>query len=185
MKVSINYEGKKHTGTIPESWDELTVKHFIGLESKSTDIEIIALLSGLDRVMLENSNGNFKPVIAKIAELFNEKPPEMEKAPKKPIIIEGKKIKFPKSVDFTSFGQQQMVKNLIYANKEITQIISEVFAIYAQPLIDGKIDSQRVEEVKKTIDNLPILMVFPYVVFFFKRLGIMRRDLISSIQISL
>ncbi len=116
----------------------------------------------------------------RVAELYNSKPLDLTAQQKGKIVIEGKEIQFPKSLDFTRFGQKSMTKNLIRDNDKLELIVSEVFAIYAQPLIDGKFISERIPEIKSIVDDLPIVSVFPYTFFFFKRLRILKRSLVLS-----
>jgi hypothetical protein len=162
---------------IPGTFEELTVKQFLKLEAGGTDMEILSVLSGESLEEIENTDVDLSPAMARVAELYNSKPPDLTKQKRSKIIIEGKEIKFPSSLDFTRFGQKSMTKNLINDNEKLELIVSEVFAIYAQPLIDGKFISERIPEIKELVDNLPIISVFPYTVFFFKRLRRLKNSL--------
>lgn len=177
IKLTINHEGEKITGEIPSKFEELSVKQFLALEGKENDIQILSVLSGLDVSFLENTNTDLTPTLEKIYFLLNNKPPDLMKAPKKDIVLEGKKIRFPKTLDFTRYGQKSMVKNLILEEEKVERIIAEVFAVYAQPLIDGKFDSSRIPALKLHIEKMPIISVFPYAVFFFKKLNELKNTL--------
>jgi len=165
---------------VPGSWAELSVKQFLTLEAGGTDIEILSGLSGNSLEEIENTNVDLSPAMERVAQIYSQKPPDLEKQKKGKIIIEGKEIKFPTSLNFTRFGQKSMTKNLIRDNERLELIVSEVFAIYAQPLIDGKFISERIPEIKRIVDNLPIISVFPYTVFFFKRLRRLKLTLLIS-----
>lgn len=165
---------------IPATFEELTVKQFLLLEAGGTDLQILSVLSGEDLEEIENTNVDLEPAMKRVAQLYNQKPIDLEKQKKGKIEIEGKSIVFPSSLNFTRYGQKSMVKNLIRSNEKIELIVSEVFAIYAQPLIDGKFDSSRVPEIKEIVDNLPIVSVFPYTVFFFKKLKQLKQGFQSN-----
>ena len=165
---------------IPASFEELTVKQFLRLEAGGTDLEILSVLSGESLEEIENTDVDLGPAMSRVAQLYNSKPPDLTKQKKGRIEIEGVEIKFPSSLDFTRFGQKSMTKNLIKENEKLELIVSEVFAIYAQPLIDGKFISERIPDIKEIVDNLPIISVFPYTVFFFKRLRRLKNSLYLS-----
>ena len=160
---------------VPARFEDLTVKQFLALEAAVSDCEVLAALSGQSLEEIENTDVDLSPAMAKVGELYNSKPLDLDKQKKGKIVIEGKDIKFPTSLNFTRFGQKSMVKNLIANTDKIELIVSEVFAIYAQPIIDGKFISDRVPEIKEVVDNLPIISVFPYAVFFFVRLRRLKR----------
>ena len=159
---------------VPARFEDLSVKQFLALEAGGTDLEILAILSGEDLSELENTEVDLDPTMKKVYELLNKKPPDLEKQKKGKIVLEGKEINFPTSLNFTRYGQKSMVKNLIRDNKKLEAIVSEVFAIYAQPILDGKFDSSRIPAIKDLVDNLPIIEVFPYTVFFFKKLKLLK-----------
>jgi len=170
MKITIKHEGKTKSGNIPDHFSQLTVKQFLALEAGVNQFQLLSVLSGLDLEYIENTNVNLEPALQKIFQVFNEKPKNLKDVPKKEVTFEGKTLKFPKKLDFTRFGQKAMVKNLLQNNEKIETIIAEVFAIYAQPIVDGKFISDRIPELTKKVEELPIIEVFPYAVFFFKKL---------------
>jgi len=165
---------------IPGRFEDLSVKQFLALEAGGSDLQILSILSGESLEAIENTDVDLTPAMERVAKLYNQKPLDLEKQKKGKIVIEGKEIKFPTSLNFTRFGQKSMTKNLIRDNERLELIVSEVFAIYAQPLIDGKFISERIPEIKEIVDNLPIVSVFPYTVFFFKRLRRLKYSLISN-----
>jgi len=182
-KLIIKNEGRDVVAIIPENWDELKVKHFLCLESTFEEVDFISAFMDVPKKDIENITGNLGPVIETIQSLFHQKPPDFSKAKKKILTMEGKQIKFPNSLDFTRYGQKSMLKNILLKETGIEQEISTIFAIYAQPLIDGKFNSQRIPEVKKLVDEMPIIEVYPYVLFFFKRSNELRRHLHASVAV--
>ena len=170
IKLIIKHEGQVIEGAIPSGWPELKVKHFIGLNSKLSEIELLSLLSDLDLSMLENTETDLSPFTEKLTALFSEVPPDLKKLKRQKIKMLDKEIIFPSSINFSRYGQKSMVKNLIQSNDHLEAIVPEVFAIYAQPIIDGKFDSTRIDAIKNEVNELPIMQVFPHVFFFFKKL---------------
>ena len=162
---------------VPASFEDLTVKQFLFLEAGGTDLEVLSVLSGEDLSELENTDTDLDPAMKKVYSLLNQKPPDLAKQKKGKIVLEGKEIKFPSTLNFTRYGQKSMVKNLIRDNEKIELIVAEVFAIYAQPIIDDKFDSARIPAIKALVEDLPIIAVFPYTVFFFKKLKILKNSL--------
>lgn len=178
IKLKIKYKGKTHTADLPSTWEELTVKHFIGLESGMGDLELVSLLSGLQLTFLENTPTDFTPVIVRIAELFGNKPPEFEELTRNPVMIHGTLVDFPTSIEFTRYGQKALVRALINKEEDMIKCIPEVFAIYCQPyLYDGRFDSSTIAEVKAQIEELPIVQVYPWAVFFLRKLNELKNHL--------
>jgi hypothetical protein len=64
--------------------------------------------------------------------------------------------------------------------EDMRAIIADVFAIYAQPSIDGKFDSNNLEPIKKAIEAMPIIQVLPWVIFFLKRLKRLKINLLIA-----
>ena len=180
IKLTIKHEGETLEGHLPNSWQELTVKQYIGLNSKLTEAQLVSLLSGLDLSFIENTSTDLEPVIARLNEWFGEIPPDMKELKRVTISMEGKVINFASSINFTKFGQQSMVKNLIQEHNNLEVIVPDVFAIYAQPIIDGKFDSTRIEAIKGLVNQLPIMQVYPHVLFFFKKLKRMKLHLLTK-----
>jgi hypothetical protein len=177
IEVIIKHEGQKFTGEMPGTWAELKVKHFIHLAEQKEEMTLVSLLTGIPLEALENTKADLSRVLIRVNELFKEIPQEMADLPRLPIEINGQQIEFPKSIKFTRWGQKSLVKNLINSDKEVIDIIPDVFAIYVQPLLDGKFDSNRIEEVKGLISEMPVIEVFPHVIFFFQKLKQMRNAL--------
>ena len=171
MRLIIKHKGGEQIGRIPEAWSELSVKQFLSLEAGLTDLPLLSVLSGIDLEYIENTDADLTPALNRIYQIYNEKPPELEKLPKRPIKIDGKTIKMPDNINNILFGQKSIVQNLLKDNPEnVAPIISRVFAVFAQPVLDGVFRSSRLDAVTKQIDNLKIIDVFPYVLFFFKKL---------------
>jgi len=177
MKFKIQYNNEELCGTIPDSWEEYTVKHFTTIEANSNDIQILSALSGISEEAIQNTGANLDLIMQHVASIFNTKPPDFSAAKKGEIKIEGKEIKFPRSLDFTRYGQKSLLKNILQNEKALEKEVARIFAIYAQPLIDGKFDSTRIDDIKKIVEDLPIIKVYPYVLFFFKKSNALRRHL--------
>lgn len=182
-QIRIKHEGADIIGSVPEKWSELKVKHFLLLEEDFNEVDFISVFMGVDKQIIENTKGDLKPVVKAITNLFTEKPPNFQEAKKEPVLLEGKELKFPDKLDFTRFGQKAMLKNIVSNPDGFDKDIPLIFAIYAQPLIDGKFDSTRIERVKDLVNELPIEQVYPYVVFFFKRLNALRNHFLAKSQL--
>ena len=180
MKFTIKHEGREVNATLPDSWNDLTVKQFLDLNKKLTPLEVLASLSNLNLSFIENTNSDLTPAINYLNNLFAKVPPDLTKLKKKPIIFEGKTIKVPKNLNFTRFGQKSLIKGLIESEETVENMVSEVFAIYLQPVLDGKFDSKRLPAIEKQVLKMSITAVFPWVTFFFLQLRILKNSLPSS-----
>lgn len=170
IKLTIKHEGKEYSGELPSSWNEIKVRHFIAMNEERSETSLLSFLAGIDLDIIENARNDISQIVEKMNILFNEPPPDLEKLKRRELFIDGKKIKFPKDLNFTRYGQKSLVRNLLASDVPIETIVPDVFAIYAQPIIDGKFDSTRIEAIKSQVLNLPIVEVYPHVLFFFKRL---------------
>lgn len=182
-QIRIKHEGADIIGSVPEKWSELKVKHFLLLEEDFNEVDFISVFMDVDKATIENTKGDLKPVVKAITNLFTEKPPNFQDAKKESVLLEGKELKFPDKLDFTRFGQKAMLKNIVSNPDGFDKDIPLIFAIYAQPLIDGKFDSTRIDRVKDLVNELPIEQVYPYVVFFFKRLNELKNHFQASLEL--
>ena len=160
---------------MPDSLNDLTVKQFIDLNKNLNQLELLSSMSGLNLSFIENSDTDLQPAITYLNKVFSKVPPDIKKMKKGKITFEGKTIKPPKNLNFTKFGQKIMIKNLIESEANLESMVAEVFAIYIQPVIDGKFDSKRIPEIQKKVNQMKIVEVFSWVVFFFLRLKILKR----------
>ena len=67
-----------------------------------------------------------------------------------------------------------MLKKLTQDKDDMREIVADALAIYAQPLIDGKFDGHKLEPIKKAIESLPIVLAFPWCVFFLRSLNALK-----------
>jgi len=169
-------------GQIPDSWEEITVKQWAAMRPNSEPIELLSIFSNIDLSHLENTRADLSPIIEHIYEkLILNGMNELDHRPRKDISILGHQIKFPKDINFARYGQKAMVKNAIQGAEDMREIVSDVIAIYAQPSIDGKFDSAKLEPIKKAVDSLPIIMAWPWAVFFLKKLTALKRTYLSNL----
>ena len=176
MKFTIKHEGREINATLPDNWHDLTVKQFLDLNNKLTQLETLSSLSGLNLSFIENTNTDLTPAINYLNSVFSEVPPDLKELKKQPIVFEGKKIKPPKNLNFTKFGQKSMIKNLIQSEASLESMVAEVFAIYLQPVLDGQFDSKRIPDIQRQVNSMKIVAVFPWVVFFFLQLKILKNS---------
>jgi hypothetical protein len=163
-------------GQIPDSWEELTVKQWAALRPDVTDLELLSILSNIDLSYLENTRADLSPAIEHVYHSIKDMPADLNKLPKKAISLLGHQIKFPKDLNFERYGQKAMVKNLIKDKEDMREVVAEVFAIYAQPSIDGKFDSAKIKPIIKAVEALPIISVFPWALFFLKKCAALKRS---------
>ncbi len=78
-------------------------------------------------------------------------------------------ITLPKNVKALSIGQNVALKQLVVKAQYLEENISSAVAIYLQPIIDGaKFNSERVDEIKKEVDQMPCVLIRPIGFFLLK-----------------
>ena len=177
MKFTIKHEGKEINASLPDSFNDLTVKQFLDLNNNLDQLELISSLTNLNLTFIENTDTDLTPVVEYLNKVFSTVPPDLSKLKKKPITFEGKKIRPPDNLNFTKFGQKTMIKNIIEGEESLESSVAQVFAIYVQPIIDGSFDSKRIPDIIKKVNKMKIIEVFSWVVFFFLQLKILKRNL--------
>ena len=172
--LTIRTPDKDHNVFCPSSWDEVTVKQFIGLEfwDGKDVLQLLSILTGLDYNIIANSNKDTANKIADIVSFIFDNPPNFNKLERKADIkINGKTIKMPTSLEMETYGQAILVQKIINdKDQDPKALISEITAIYVQKQLDGQFLEERIKEVKAIIDNMPILIIYPHCFFFFKKL---------------
>ena len=165
-------------GQIPDSWEEITVKQWAAMRPNSEPIELLSIFSNIDLSHLENTRADLSPIIQHIYEkLILNGMNELDHRPRKDLSILGHQIKFPKDLNFERYGQKFMLKKLTQDKDDMREIVADALAIYAQPLIDGKFDGHKLEPIKKAIESLPIVLAFPWCVFFLRSLNALKTTL--------
>ena len=170
-------------GQIPDSWEEITVKQWAAMRPNSEPIELLSIFSNIDLSHLENTTADLSPIIRHIYEkLILDGMNKLDHRPRKPLSILGHEIKFPKDLNFERYGQKFMLKKLQQEKDDMREVVADALAIYAQPLIDGKFDGHKLEPIKKAIESLPIVLAFPWCLFFLKTLNASKRTSIVDWQ---
>lgn len=179
-KFKIIYGKEIIKGKVPNKFNELTVKQWRYLRPNVSDTELMSILTGIDKIKIENSKVDLSEIVKIVYQGILEAPEDFNNLEKKSIYILGKEIKFPKNINFTMYGQKAMATNAITECKDLREIVSDLIAIYAQPSIDGQFDSTKVERVKNYVDNMPLVTCWPWAVFFLKKSKMQKKSLLSD-----
>jgi hypothetical protein len=158
----------------PESWEEIKVKHFIKLESDwdgQNMVKLLSILTGIEYEKIANSTTKTAQQFADLVQfVINNQPDFHNLEKKKAIVIDGVKIKMPKSLEFETFGQMDSMKDVLSQGKEnVIKNIPRIMAIYCQPSLIGEFNENRLDEIEEKILELPILDVYAHCFFFYKR----------------
>lgn len=174
IPITIKTKEKEYKSHVPEGWHELNVDQFIQLQKEPKGLEVLAVLLNLPIEVVENA---IVEISMHYFEWVTVAPlQKLDEYPREDFYLMGTQLKLPKKVEFTLYGQKSMLKALLHDKEDLQEIIPDVFALYAQPLIDGKFDSSRLEDVKEAVLKAPIIKVYPWVVFFFRRLLIWKTE---------
>jgi hypothetical protein len=153
------------------------------MRPNSEPIELLSIFSNIDLSHLENTRADLSPIIQHIYEkLILNGMNELDHRPRKDLFILGHQIKFPKDLNFERYGQKFMLKKLTQEKDDMREIVADALAIYAQPLIDGKFDGHKLEPIKKAIESLPIVLAWPWCVFFLRSLNALKRTYLIDWQ---
>ena len=173
IKVHFKSKGETIKTQIPSTWEEVTVSQFMALETLSKPIDILAAVMGVELTFLENTSTNLAPLMARVLELFNNKPPSFETDKPKGFGLLGKRVKFPRDIDGMLFGQVNQIYELI--QEDINLNLVKISGIALQPVIDGEFLEDKQEYYSRLIGALPIIEVFPELFFFAETLKKFRR----------
>ena len=168
IQVIFKSKGKTIKTQVPESWEEITVRQFMALENLVKPLEIMAEVMGVDLSFVENTRTNLAPAMARIINIFNARPPDLENRKPQGFGFQGKLVKLPRDLDNLMFGQLIQINTLLAedANKNLVKIMG----IALQPVLDGEYNEQNQEKYSTLLQELPIIEVFPELFFFAEKL---------------
>ena len=182
MILKAYLDGKELTGHIPETWDDLTVKQYIALTDASTNVEMLSSLTGIDYWWFENTNIDLSSYIMHLDKLIKSIPdPGEVKKKVKAFEIMGKRVA-PKDISDLTWLQKDMIKALLLNEEDFVKMLPRCFAIWVTPTIYGSFMSNKVEAVEREINSLKAKEVYPWVVFFFKKLQTEKINLLASLS---
>lgn len=167
INFKFDIAGKIIKASLPESWDEITVKQYQALNFKEWDrsdiVELISRLTGIDVSDLYETPSKPLNIVYTALDLFTKTPPEWKEIKHKPQIeLWGKTINIPKDLENESFGIWSQFQVLAEAGD-----IVRICAMYLQPVLYGKIDPDQVGYVEQSIMNKPAIEILPIITFFF------------------
>lgn len=179
ITVKIRVDGKEYMAVFPSKWEEMTVKQYIQLADKSNGIEMLSALSGLDLWLFENTNIDLTEILGKMLKLLSEAP-DMNNLVRDQIWIGGIGVGVTTAAEI-SFLQKEMIKMLAQNNDDLVKVIPDAFAVWITPdLNEGLFEAKKVPEVKKLVLDMPVMKVFPWVVFFLRQLRKERNNYLSA-----
>ena len=161
---------------VPISWQEVTVEQYTRLESEGWDgldlIHLLSMLSGHKLRELDNlKDTSILDVLTQHIGFIATNPPDFNKLRiNKRFTLGGKKIEVPADLELESLGQKILMSNIMQQDNMIKQI-PNALAIYFQPIYDGSdFDRKRLPHIVKMINQTPIVLAYPVVAFFFRKL---------------
>lgn len=175
MVITLNGERKE----LASSWKELSTKHFQllvpELAKPVADRDYFKIFQVLtdtqfDGYELTSENEvtiwNAVKWIVEEPFQFSEELPKVLAVPHKGST---KIITLPKKIKALTIGQNINLKQVLEKSKYLDEKIIDAVAIYLQPLIDeAKFNSDRVSEIKKDIEAMPVYLIRPIGFFLFK-----------------
>lgn len=171
MVITLNGERKE----MASSWMELSTRHYERLIpelSKQIDerdyFKIFQILTDTNFKGYEPTSENEVTIWNAVKWIVEEQFQFSEVLPKV-LSFKDQIITIPKKIKALSIGQNIALKQVLERSKFMDENISIAVAIYLQPLIDGsKFNSDRVSEIKKDIEQMPVYLIRPIGFFLFK-----------------
>lgn len=170
--VTIKVNGKSID--IPSSWDDVTVQQYREMDRCSHELNsarLLSILAGIDYDILINFDcSQFDEKVLMHLDFMHEIP-DWENLPKPThLTIGGVQYKVPESIQSTTWFQRTMMKTLAVEGVEksmrMTELIAPALTYMMQPVLDGKVNDKRFEEVQMIMDKLPIKQAYPLASFF-------------------
>lgn len=160
---------------IPTSWDEITLRQYMDLQTYREDLNILRLLSILTgveyRILLNVNADSFDERIMDSIEFIKE-PIDIYTLEESDVLDwKGRELKVPDPSTHT-IGQKLALQSKIRQLQETGEgshaiLVSYAIAIYMQPLIDkSEFDDTRVEEIRNDVLALPLVKAYPLGSFF-------------------
>lgn len=171
--ITLKISGKKTP--IPTEWDDVTYRQYIAfLDTNNSLPEYIALFTGIPlETLLKAELKNLETI--SIALSFLTVPPKMEA---KPTSMVGP-YTLPKDVTLSSLGQFEDLRSLLKKlpksletkeeQKQVAELYLKACAIYAQKIIHGEYDPERVPKVKEELKNYSCIEVLQTGGFFLSK----------------
>lgn len=171
IKLNFKLKHKTISTEVPESWDEVKLKHIINLETNwsGESMDMIGLLTAFtDRTYedIEHSKENlWDPLFRVLSFVFQA--PEWKKVKKpKTVTLGGKTITPPSNLSLETFGQKIKALQLITNEKNQVNNIPDILAIYLQPAFDGLFSSDRIPDIKEMVLEMKAFEAMPFGFFF-------------------
>lgn len=160
---------------IPTSWDEITLRQYMDLGTYREDLNILRLLSILTgveyRTLLNVNADSFDDRIIDSIEFIKTPLDIYTLEEKETLNWRGREIIIPDPSTHT-IGQKLALQSKIRQLQETGEgshaiLVSYAIAIYLQPLIDkSEFDDSRIEEIRKDVLTLPLVVAYPVGSFF-------------------
>jgi hypothetical protein len=155
----------------PNSWEEVTVRHFINPYFLAGDsLSLLSALAGVDRKALANSKDDIMNDLNKMVKFMVKEPLGYQGAVPKSFKLRGKECKIPQDIELERLGQKIMLQDAMTKYKFVYEAIPDAIAIYMLPsLNDGEFDDDLVPELREEVLDLMLVDVFPVADFFLAR----------------
>ncbi|MEY4931159.1 MAG: hypothetical protein RI909_1883 [Bacteroidota bacterium] len=171
MVITLNGERKE----MASSWMELSTKHYERLVPElSKPVEQRDYFK-IFQILTDTDFKGYEPTLENEVTIWNamkwivEEQFQFSEALPKVLSFKDQIITIPNKIKALSIGQNIALKQLLERSKFMDESISSAVAIYLQPLIDGtKFNSDRVSEIKKEVESMPVYLIRPIGFFLFK-----------------
>lgn len=179
-------EGKKKIDA-PSSWEEITYRKMIRIESewdKKNIVQLFAILIDIDyELVADSTDKKLDEVLYQICAFAFDNPKWEELKPPTQILWDEKIIKVPTDITQETLAQKIMMDNILRSEKLVWEVIPKAAAIYLHPRIDplAKIDNDIMEKVAEKMLDRGAVEVYSIGNFFLQRLRGYKKSMLSSL----
>jgi hypothetical protein len=175
MMIKFKLDGKEYA--CPTSWKDVTAEQFIKLkEWNGIDfVMLLSIITGVPYVtMFQTKTIDIDEKLSPFIEFLKTPIDKAEKTSS--LLIDGKQYPFPKDLTEYTLGQkldaQTAIKQCVDVDKDLTNCMIKVTAIYMQPIVqECDYDTKKAEQFERVISKCSALEVFNMSMFFFVKLN--------------
>lgn len=179
-------EGKKKIDA-PSSWEEITYRKMIRIESewdKKDIVQLFSILIDLDyNLVADSTDKNLDEILYQICSFAFDNPEWEKLKPPKQIVWDQRVIKIPTDLTQETLAQKMMIDNILRSEELVWEAIPKAASVYLHPKIDpeAKVDNDIMEKIAEKMLDRGAVEVYSIGNFFLQRLKGYKKSLLSSL----
>jgi len=187
ISFSISTSAGKKKVNAPSSWEEISYRKMIQIETewdKKDIVQLFSILIDVDyNLVADSTDKKLDETLYQICSFAFENPDWEKLKPPKHILWEGKMIKIPTDLTQETLAQKIMIDNILRSEELVWEAIPKAAAVYLHPKIDemAKIDQEIMEDVAEKMLDRGAIEVYSIGNFFLQKLKGYKKSLLASL----